>query len=104
VQWQENWYPVHGIGNLVYASQRVALNMARTSTGLRVALYPTVDLRGTLTVLRAEDGQTVAELPLDVAATVPFVQSLESIAADAAVIVRVRDQDGALLLEYVANN
>jgi hypothetical protein len=105
VRWEESWYPVGGIGNLVYANSTAALNLARTAQGLRVALYPTAALKGTLTVLPARaDGQpTLAEFPLDVAPAVPFVRDLPSVASDAAVTIRVRDPAGKILLEYTAS-
>lgn len=103
VSWQESWYPVAGIGNLTYANQSAALNLDRVAAGLRVALYPTAALRGTLTVLQASqvgDEVTVAEFLLDIAPTTPFVRDLPDVASDAAVTIRVSDGDGTILLEY----
>jgi hypothetical protein len=102
VRWQESWYPVEGIGNLVYANGVAALNLMRTAKGLRVALYPTVALSGTLAVLQSENGQRVAEFPLDAAAALPFVREVDTIAPDAAVTIRVSDSAGTLLLEYTS--
>jgi hypothetical protein len=106
VEWQERWYPVEGIGNLVYANEFAALNLARTSSGLQVALYPVSALRGTLTVLEnneAGPAQPMGEFPLDSAPADPFVRNLDHIASDAAVTIRVHDVDGALLLEYATH-
>jgi hypothetical protein len=103
VHWEESWYPVAGIGNLVYADQKVALNLERTVDGLEVALYPTEAISGTLTVLQDDSvgGQQVAaEFPLDLSPTLSFVQELHDLAPDAAVTIRVHDASGKLLLEY----
>jgi hypothetical protein len=107
VSWQERWYPVQGIGNLVYANQVAALNLARTASGLRVALYPVEPLQGTLTVARVDqtgEEQPVAEFALDSAPAVPFVAELNHVAADATVVIRVRSAEGALLFEYASQN
>ena len=105
VQWEESWYPVEGIGNLSYANQSAALNMARTATGLRVALYAPTALQGTVTVLHAhEDAQVIAEFPLDITPTAPFVQEIDMVIADAAVTVHVQDAAGTTLLEYTSGN
>jgi hypothetical protein len=114
VQWEESWYPVEGIGDMVYANQHAALNLTRTAAGMRVALYPAEALSGTLTVFEESRGfqsaqtgdsqsmppQVVAQLPLQLAPTVAFVHDLTSVAPDAAVTVRVNDEAGATLLEY----
>ena len=102
VSWQESWYPVKGINNLVYATQSAALGLTRTRTGLQVALYPTAAFSGTLSVLSSEDRQTLAEFPLHLAAAEPFVGEINQVAADASVIVRVQASDGEVVLEYIA--
>jgi hypothetical protein len=103
VRWQESWYPVEGIGNLVYANLTAALNLARTAQGLQVALYPTTALTGTLVVLL--EGQTgealpVAEFALDAVPTVAFVRDVHTVASDAAVTIQVIGSTGEILLEY----
>ena len=108
VQWEESWYPVEGIGNMVYANEHAALNLARTGAGLEVALYPTTALSGTLTVLHARatdaDTQVIAEYALDHAPTAPFVREIDTVAADSAVTIRVQDHAGTTLLEYTSGN
>ncbi len=112
VAWDESWYPVEGIGNMVYANLTAALNLARTGDGLQVALYPTTALNGRLVVLQEEQvgsaqnvtSKIVAEFPLQLAPTVPFVRDLHHVASDAAVTIRVYDATGDLLLEYVSGN
>lgn len=98
VRWEESWYPVEGIGNLVYANLDAALNVERTAKGLRVAVYPTTPLTGTLLAL--EEEQVVARLALTAAPDAPFVYDLNTIAPDAAVTLRLVDQTGDTLLEY----
>ena len=105
VQWEERWYPLHGIGNFVAANEHVALNMTRVAAGLRVALYPPAALVGTLAALTLDDSgreQVAAEFPLDLAPAEPFLRELDSIAPDAAVVIRVLDSRGDLLLEYAS--
>lgn len=107
VQWQERWYPVAGIGGLVYATESAALNLTRTAGGLRVALYPARALEGTLAVLqvgKAGESQLVAQFALDAVPSVPFVRELNEVASDAVVTVRLSDAAGALLLEYTSGN
>jgi hypothetical protein len=103
VSWEECWYPVEGIGNLVYANRSAALNLARTSQGLRIALYPTTALTGILSVFTKEQSgqeQLAAEFPFNAAPTLPFVRDLDSLASHAAVTIRLSDLAGATLLEY----
>jgi hypothetical protein len=70
VTWQERWYPVAGIGDLVYANETAALNVVKTGGGLRVALYPTQPLRG---VLHIADGSKVVQLPVEATPNAPFL-------------------------------
>jgi hypothetical protein len=103
VHWQESWYPVHGIGNMVYANQSGALNLARTAQGLRIALYPTQALTGSLLVLaqgQAGEDQVIAEFPLRASPASPFVRELEGFAPDASVTLQWVDGTGKILLEY----
>jgi hypothetical protein len=105
VRWQEHWYPVEGIGNLVYADLTAALGLARTAQGLRISLYPTVALREKLLVLMdgtAGEEQVVAAFPLNAAAGVPIVRDLDTFASDAAVTIRLLDEAGEILLEYAS--
>lgn len=104
VTWEESWYPVEGIGDMLFANEYGALSLIRSAEGMRVAFYPTSALAGTLIVLQAGkngDVLPLAEYPLDLAPATPFVHSLEGVvASDAEVTVQVRDAVGALLLEY----
>ncbi len=100
VRWEESWYPVQGIGNLVYANLDAALNLERTSEGLRIGVYPTAPLTATLIVLAKE--QVVAELALTATPDAPFVYDLNTVAPDAAVTLRLVDQAGNMLLEYAS--
>jgi hypothetical protein len=120
VTWEERWYPIAGVGNLVAASEEVALNLVRTSHGIDVALYPTEALRGTLTVLAAQGGKVLAEMPLELLPTKRFEQEfvwatsvvagdspvksagIEPPGAHGAVKIVVRDEAGRVVLEYLA--
>lgn len=50
IGWIETWYPVAGIGGVMYAAVGGALNLAPTGTGLRVSLFPNRPVRGQLRV------------------------------------------------------
>jgi hypothetical protein len=103
VAWEECWYPVEGIGNLVYANMTAALNLARTAQGLRIALYPTAALTGTFSVFvkgKSGEEQLAAEYPLDLAPASSFIRDLDGLASHAAVTLRLRDLAGKTLLEY----
>jgi hypothetical protein len=99
LRWQESWYPVHGIGDLVYANEAGALNLVRTGGGLRVAFYPTRPLSGELHIAGANGEQ--ARLPLVAAPDAPFLK-LVDLATDAAntLTVRLTSASGAELLHY----
>jgi hypothetical protein len=103
VTWEEYWYPVEGIGDLVYANRSGALNVARTRQGLRVALYPTAALTGTLSIFenkRSGEEPLAAEFPFTAAPATPFVRNLDGLASHAAVTIRLSDSTGETLLEY----
>lgn len=105
VQWQESWYPVAGIGNIVYANDYGALNLARTADGLQVAFYPVVALQGKIAVLQVDKvghEQPLAEFPLDSEPALPVVRDLDHIASSERVTIRVSDNAGRSLLEYVS--
>ena len=97
VKWQETWYPVAGIGDLVVANANGALNWARVGDGLRVGIYPTRPLRATLVVSAGDD--EVARWPVQARPDAPFDQvvPLASLPASA-LTLRLEDSDGALLL------
>lgn len=56
--WSENWYPVHGIGNFVWANRDVALSVNETSDSVAVGLYATS--AQALTVTLFVNGQQAA--------------------------------------------
>lgn len=50
VTWSEIWYPVAGIGGVTWANDDGALALAAANGQLKVSLFPTVAVRGRLTV------------------------------------------------------
>lgn len=104
VSWEEQWYPVAGIGNMVYANQAAALNLARTTQGVQIALYPTSALTGSVKVVVEQvAGDAVAvEFPIHAAPDQPFVRDLETVPSHAALTIRLFGPSQELLLEYSA--
>lgn len=101
VEWAETWYPVAGIGGVVYANENGAVNLRAEAGGLRVGLFPTFPAEGFLQVSlddRALFGQDVALRP-----DAPFSR-LVPLPADAPAQARVRltwtDADGQALVAY----
>ncbi len=72
--WEETWYPVTGIDDVVYADQLGALNLQMTPVGLRVLFYPVRRVTGELTLTVA--GTAVTVLPADLQPTRPFIQTI----------------------------
>jgi len=50
LSWQETWFPVAGLGGIIYAGQVGAVNLQAEAEGLRVGIFPTRGLEGDLTV------------------------------------------------------
>ena len=54
LSWEETWFPVAGVGGLIYAEEGGAINLLPETGGLRVSLFPTRRLAGQLVVLLDE--------------------------------------------------
>jgi hypothetical protein len=61
--WRERWYPIHGLGDLVYADAWGALNVTESARGLAIDVYPVADTTGEIRVLRGS--QVVAAQPFE---------------------------------------
>jgi hypothetical protein len=101
VEWAETWFPVAGIGGVVYANENGAVNLRAEAGGLRVGLFPTVPTAGVLQVSlddRPLFSQNVALRP-----DAPF-NRLVRLPADAPERARVRllwtDAGGQALIAY----
>ncbi|HUW09986.1 MAG TPA: DUF5107 domain-containing protein [Anaerolineae bacterium] len=82
LSWQETWFPVAGLGGIVYAGQGGAVNLRAEAEGLRVGVFPTRSLQGDLTIMLddvrihvAEDVRMSPELPWQQLLTLPADRS-----------------------------
>ena len=75
--WQETWFPVAGLGGILYAEKGGAVNVRPEAGGLRVNLLPTRPLSGRLIVtlddrrIFAEDVSLRPDSPFDELVTLP---------------------------------
>ncbi len=75
VTWSETWYPAAGIGDIAYANAHAALNLTRTGGSLRVRVFPTEPIRGSLSLVApgsSAGGAQPAVRPVDIAPDRPF--------------------------------
>lgn len=72
--WEETWYPVAGIDDVLYAEQLGALNLQMTPVGLRVLFYPVRRVTGELTLTVA--GSAITVLSADLQPARPFIQTI----------------------------
>jgi hypothetical protein len=97
--WQERWYPVAGIGDLVYANAAAALNVVKTGGGLRVALYPTQPLQGTLHI--ADQRGAVRRLPIAATPDAPYLALVDmETRTESPLTLWITDSAGVELLRY----
>ncbi|HMN29704.1 MAG TPA: DUF5107 domain-containing protein [Caldilineaceae bacterium] len=98
VTWQESWYPVVGIGDLVFANEHGALNLVQTGGGLRLGFYPTEPFSGVVVV--EESSQTVAQVPFQARPDAPFATLLAVPMPTAGPLtVRIIDRNGVVVLD-----
>jgi len=101
VNWREVWYPVHGIGDLTFANEVAALMVQPSNHGLRVGLYPTRPLDGTLIVSVA--GQELVRKAVQVRPDAPFNDLLTKTPLPVGQLsIRFQDAAGRALLTYPA--
>ena len=99
VTWQEEWYPVQGIGDLTYANAVAALALKADDGAVAVNLYTPQPLAGTLALVI--DGKKETEIAVQVRPDLPFLGSLP-FAPKGAYTVELRDNAGNVLLTYSA--
>jgi hypothetical protein len=108
VAWQEIWYPVHGIGDLVAASPQGAINVQPVAGGLEVAVYAPAPLAGVL-VVQGESSPVVGiqpvvatELRIAVAAgpDAIFRTTLEGVSLARTHSIHLEDSAGQAVLAY----
>jgi hypothetical protein len=98
ISWQENWFPVQGIGDLVFANAQGALNVTKTGAGLRVGFYPTQPFTGAIVVM--QDNILLAQVPLQARPDAPFSALLGMAPPTGSLTVQVLDAHGTVVLEY----
>jgi hypothetical protein len=102
VSWRELWYPVQALGDLTYANEAAALNLARTAKGIQLALYPTQAVTGAL-IIQTPDG-TQRYQPIALQPAAPFHCLLPLTPHEQGLVtVRLLDQNGQTLLSYAAD-
>ena len=106
VAWDEQWYPIHGLGDLTYANAAAALKFTPQEDGYAVGVYPTSELRGRLLVSVGET--QLADLPFSARPDRPFTTTVDRPPADLTVIqqplvVTVQDETGQEKLLYSAS-
>ena len=99
VTWREVWYPLQGIGDMVYANEVAAVNLSASAGGLTVGFYPTRPISGDL--LLYGDGVEILRFAIDASPELPFVET-SAIELDDTVILELRFEDsaGRILLSY----
>ena len=99
IAWQEQWYPVHGIGGLVYSNEQAALNLTRTAGGLRVGLYSPRPLTGLLVV--GDGAAELARVAVQATPNAPFT-ALVNVGArpSGPLTLRLEDADGRTMFTY----
>ncbi|MCC6168937.1 MAG: DUF5107 domain-containing protein [Caldilineaceae bacterium] len=99
VSWAERWYPVYGIGDMVYANRAAALNVTPLAEGLAVALYAPMSIQGTLV---ADDGTggVTRRMAVSLGPEHPFRTVLKRVGFGPALRIRLEDDAGRELLTY----
>lgn len=101
VNWREVWYPVHGISDLTFANEVAALAVQPTNRGLRVGLYPTRPIDGTIVVALA--GKELVRKAVQVRPDAPFNNLLTSAPLPTGLLsIQFQDAAGRVLLAYPA--
>lgn len=99
VSWEERWYPVHGIGDMVYANRSAALNVTPLAQGLAVALYAPTSIQGTLVVDDGAGGVT-RRMAVALGPERSFRAVLKRVGFGPALRIRLEDDAGRELLTY----
>jgi len=100
VSWQEQWYPVHGLGEgFEYATKDVAIQTAREADKLQLRILGTSRFRGAVCVLSEGREELFREL-MDLSPAAPQVVTL-SPAPKSPVNVTIKTNNGAVLASFV---
>lgn len=107
VAWDEQWYPIHGIGDLSYANAAAALKLTPQADGYALGIYPTTPLQGRV-VVQAGSAQ-LADLPFSARPDMPFTTTVERPPANLAamqqpLVVTILDETGEEKLLYSASS
>lgn len=100
VSWREVWYPVHGIGGLVYADEVAAIHLLPGDGGLRAGFYPTRPMDGSLVALRG--GQEMGRFHLKASPDAPFTGRIlvaDQLPDSGPLRIRFEDAAGHVLFE-----
>jgi hypothetical protein len=96
VTWAEVWYPVARIGGVTWAGEGGAVFVTPAAGAMRVALFPTSAVRGTLTV--ESPGSAAVVRQVDIAPDRPFVEDVP--VAGGQLRVRLTNDAGVVVFEY----
>ncbi|RME54240.1 MAG: DUF5107 domain-containing protein, partial [Caldilineae bacterium] len=99
VTWREVWYPVQAIGGVTYADEVAALHVQPAEGGLRIGLYPTRPMNGTL--ILAADVQEVDRVPVKASPAQPFNHLAPIAEVQGPVDIRLTDRAGRTLFSYI---
>ncbi len=101
IDWTETWYPVAGIGGVVYADENGAINLRAEADGLRVGLFPIAPAGGLLQVML--EGHAIFSQDVALRPDAPFNQVVK-LPADAPAQARMRllwtGAGGQVLMDY----
>lgn len=99
--WEETWYPVAGIGDIVFADATGALNVQKTESGLQVSFYPVRQVRGSLAL--TVSGTAVSTQPIDLRPAQPFIQTIPlppDLPARGVVTVQILDGEDQRIFQF----
>ncbi len=99
VSWVERWYPVQGIGDLVYANRLAALNVTPVVNGVEVALYAPTAITAALAVDDGAGGR-VRYSPVTLGPETLYQTVLDQVQFGPALTIRLEDESGQALLTY----
>ena len=99
--WEETWYPVAGIGDVVFADATGALNVQKTDAGVQVGFYPVGYVHGNLTLTVA--GAAVSTQPINLRPAQPFQQTIAlppDLPDRGMVTVQILDNEGRPVFQF----
>lgn len=96
VAWEEVWYPVAGLGNLVHAGRHAALGLAQGQDGPVLLLHTLRPVRGVL-VLAGPGGEVLLRHEGEAAPGAPLEVPIRGMSRPAPAEVRLLDENGKTL-------